>query len=125
MLVTFFGTGFDLPFIRRSFPYLKLGHLHVDLCYLLRRLGLRGGLKRIEIELGVERTPETDGLSGFDAVRLWSEYRRGSKDALDLLLLYNREDVINMKALLRHGCAEMLKRLGLLSTMQSSAFTIE
>lgn len=111
MLATFFGSGFDLPFIRRTFPDLKLDQLHVDLCFLLRRLGLTGGLKRIEGKLGVMRCPETEGLDGWDAVRLWREYRRGSDEALELLLLYNKEDVINMKALLEYGCDGLAKAL--------------
>ena len=104
--VTFFGTGFDLPMLVRRFPSLAsvfAERLHVDLCPLLKRLGYRGGLKRIEHQLGIARVPEADGLSGMDAVRLWRVYRgggRGSDDALRLLLAYNREDVANMKTLL-------------------------
>lgn len=113
MLVTFFGSGFDLPVIRRTFPGLDLDQLHVDLCFLLRRLGLKGGLKCVESELGISRRPETEGLDGFDAVRLWHEYRRGSDEALELLLLYNQEDVINMETLLAHGCAELANKLGI------------
>ena len=109
MLATFFGSGFDLPFIRRTFPDLKLDQLHVDLCHLLRRLGLTGGLKCIEGKLGIVRRPETEGLDGWDAVRLWREYRRGSQEALDLLLLYNEEDVINMKGLLEYGCEQLIQ----------------
>lgn len=111
MLATFFGSGFDIPFIKRHFPDLTLDQLHVDLCFLFRRVGLTGGLKHIEDELGIVRRPETEGLSGFDAVRLWREYRRGSREALDLLLLYNKEDVMNMERLLSCGCAELARRL--------------
>lgn len=104
--VTFFGTGFDLPMLVRRFPSLQsvfAERLHVDLCPLLKRLGYRGGLKRIEAQLGIMRVPEADGLNGMDAVRLWRVYRAGgrdSSDALRLLLSYNREDVQNMKTLL-------------------------
>src|SRR5262249_36056908 len=48
LLVTFFGSGFALPVLRRLFPRLPLQGLHVDLCHALRRLGYRGGLKAIE-----------------------------------------------------------------------------
>lgn len=113
MLATFFGSGFDLPFIRRTFPDLSLDQLHVDLCFLLRRLGLAGGLKNIEKQLKIKRRPETEGLDGFDAVRLWNEYRRGSEEALELLLLYNKEDVMNMEDLLAYGCAELTRNLNL------------
>ncbi len=99
--VTFFGTGFDLPFLRRRFPDLALRQLHVDLCPALRRLGFRGGLKRIEHQLGIARTPETEGLSGMDAVRLWRQWRRfKDQDALDLLVAYNRADIENLSLLL-------------------------
>ena len=109
MLVTFFGSGFDIPFLRRRFPRLELNQLHVDLCFLFRRIGQTGGLKHIESAFGICRTPETDGLGGMDAVHMWNRYTRGDKDALDLLLLYNKEDVMNMETLLAFGCIEMRK----------------
>lgn len=107
LLVTFFGTGFDLPFIKRRFPHLKMPQLHVDLCYLLRRLGYRGGLKKIEAQLGVGRTSETRGLGGMDAVRLWFEYQRGNLHSRDVLMQYNAEDVRNMSELLTIGFKKM------------------
>ncbi len=67
----------------------------------------------MESKLGISRRPETEGLDGFDAVRLWHEYRRGSDEALELLLLYNQEDVMNMGTLLAHGCAELAGKLGI------------
>jgi hypothetical protein len=111
MLVTFFGTGFDLPFIRRTFPNLTLDQLHIDLCHMFRRIGLTGGLKRIEHSLGISRCPEADGLDGLDAVRLWNAYRHGSEQALDTLLVYNKEDVVNMKTLLEYGCKRLKSTL--------------
>lgn len=107
MLVTFFGTGFDIPFLRRAFPQLEMPQMHVDLCYLLKKLGYRGGLKRIEGQLGIQRSNATQGLSGWDAVRLWREYRRGNQQSLDILLAYNAEDVRNMSDLLAEGYRRM------------------
>ena len=103
VLVTFFGTGFDLPFLRRAFPDMELPQLHVDLCFVLRKLGYRGGLKSIETQMGIHRSSATTGLSGWDAVRLWEEYRRGRQASLDTLLAYNAEDVRNMSDLLSEG----------------------
>lgn len=100
VIVTFFGSCFDLPFLRRKFPDVPLDQIHLDLCYLLRRLGYSGGLKSIEVQLGIRRSQETQGLDGFDAVRLWDEYESGSREALELLLHYNREDVENLATLL-------------------------
>ncbi len=116
--VTFFGTGFDVPFLKRRFPVLErvfADRLHIDLCPLLKRLGHRGGLKKIEAALGIARVPEAEGLSGMDAVRLWRVYRRGgrdSDDALRLLLAYNREDVENMKTLLEYAVPRLTAQAG-------------
>jgi len=110
MLVTFFGTAFDLPRIRERFPYLHLDQLHVDLCFAMRRLGLTGGLKRIEEQLGLSRSPETKGLDGWDAVRLWYEFQKGSQEALHLLLKYNEEDVIHLKTLMDYAYTALRRR---------------
>ncbi|NIM06058.1 MAG: exonuclease [Armatimonadetes bacterium] len=113
LLVTYFGTCFDLPFLTQRFSRLKFGQLHIDLCYLLRRLGYCGGLKHIEEKLGIKRSAETTGLSGFDAVRLWREYKQGKKSSLDLLVRYNMEDVTNLECLMRFGYNHMQKKLQL------------
>jgi len=116
--VTFFGTGFDLPFLKRRFPVLEpvfADRFHVDLCPLLKRLGHTGGLKRIEQRLGIARVPEADGLSGMDAVRLWRAFRRGgcgAEEARRLLLAYNREDVVNMETLLRYAVPRLEVQAG-------------
>ena len=111
IIVTFFGTGFDLPFLRRAFPTLAMPQLHVDLCYMLKRLGYRGGLKSIENQMGIRRSNATTGLSGMDAVRLWQEYRRGRTRSLETLLAYNAEDVRNMSELLSEGYRKLARRV--------------
>ena len=101
VIVTFNGARFDLPFIEHNLPGVNFDHLlHIDLLYPLRRLGLTGGLKRIETELGLSRSDETTGLSGFDAVRLWYQYKRGSQAALDTLVRYNIEDIQNLETII-------------------------
>ena len=111
LIVTFFGTGFDLPFIRREMG-IDFPQLHVDLCFLLRRLGYRGGLKAIERELGIARSDGTRGMSGLDAVRLWWRWVNwDDEDARSALLAYNAEDVANMAALLDFGVREMTRRI--------------
>ena len=100
LLITFFGSGFDLPYLRASFPRLRLDHPHIDLCFLARRLGLRGGLKRIEMQVGIERADCLQGLDGWDAVRLWNRWRYGHDlAALELLLAYNAADAMNLQPL--------------------------
>lgn len=107
VLVTFNGSAFDVPVLRNAFPRMKLDQLHIDLCHTLRRLGLGGGLKKIERILGIERSPETSGLSGRDAVTLWRQARWGSQEAMQILLTYNAEDVRNMIPLAQFAYSEL------------------
>jgi uncharacterized protein YprB with RNaseH-like and TPR domain len=111
LLVTFFGGGFDIPVLKRTFPRLRFDQLHLDLCPTLRRLGLRGGLKSIEQQLGMARSQDTAGLGGWDAVRLWREWRWGREKSLRTLLAYNGEDVMNMAPLARFAYSSLAERL--------------
>lgn len=102
IIVTYNGSNFDLPFLRSAFPDWRLPPLHLDLCFLLRRLGYKGGLKAIEARFGLQRSTETRGLDGWDAVRLWWQYvDYGDLKALEALLRYNEEDVVHLRPLLR------------------------
>ncbi len=97
LLVTFNGKRFDVPFLETCFD-LEVTTPHVDLMYPCKQLGLDGGLKAIERELGIER--DMPDLSGRDAVRLWYAYERGDESALDRLVDYNRADTENMEPLM-------------------------
>jgi len=99
MLVTFNGSRFDVPFLRKAFPRMGLDLIHMDVLHSLRRLGFFGGLKSIEAEMGISRSDETSGLRGSDAIALWHAYEAGDDDALDLLLTYNLEDAVNLEPL--------------------------
>jgi uncharacterized protein len=98
-IITFNGSGFDLPVIRkRLYADLDSEFDHRDLLYVCRKRGLRGGLKVVEQRFGIAR--DTAGISGFDAPRLWNRYEmRGEQAALDTLLAYNYEDVVNLAIL--------------------------
>lgn len=100
LLITYNGTQFDLPVLRANFPGLPLPPVHIDLRFVLARLGYSGGLKRIEPQLGVQRPPDVADMDGYQAVLLWDRYQRGDYTARDLLLRYNREDVINLERLM-------------------------
>jgi len=63
LVVTYNGALFDLPLIGARFRYNFFNHVHVDLRFPLRRLGLKGGLKKIEAQLGIEREDSVRGLA--------------------------------------------------------------
>lgn len=99
-LVTFNGGLFDLKFIRREHPEIVFPRTHIDLMYLCRRIGLRGGQKSIENALGIDLRGDESQMDGADAVVLWHKYTHGDRDALRKLVLYNRADVAAIGAIL-------------------------
>lgn len=107
-VVTFNGIRFDQRFLKQEFPHVPLPATHIDLMYLCRRVGLTGGQKAIEIELGVEFRNGLAGVDGFAAVLLWHQYLRGDLDALRKLIAYNRADIAAMGSLFDHA----MERLG-------------
>jgi len=111
LVITFNGALFDLPFIRSRFPGISLPPAHIDVRFLLKRLGYAGGLKKIERDLGIGREEGIDGMNGYDAVRLWQAYQWGDDTALDTLVRYNRADIVNLKPLMEKGYREMRARL--------------
>jgi uncharacterized protein len=111
LIVTFNGALFDLPFLEARFPFIRFPPAHIDLRFLLRRLGITGGLKRIEKELGVGDRAGVEGIAGLDAVRLWEEARRGIPGSLAKLVDYNRADAVNLEPLLDFAVREMTRRL--------------
>ena len=107
LFVSYNGAAFDMPFLDREFgrsgadagDSLFAHAAHLDLRYPLRRLGFRGGLKKIEQATGMGRPSELSGLGGFDAVRLWEMANDGEPDALSALVRYNAEDVASLPRL--------------------------
>jgi uncharacterized protein YprB with RNaseH-like and TPR domain len=110
ILCTYNGSRFDLPVIRRRLGAdLAAEFESCDLMLECWRFNLKGGLKRVEEQLGIQRW--TKGLDGFDAMRLWHRYEAtGDGEALATLLEYNREDVVNLKRL--DGVLEDLRQCG-------------
>jgi uncharacterized protein YprB with RNaseH-like and TPR domain len=101
LLVTYNGSSFDLPVLRSAFPRVDFDRFHhIDLRIPLHRLGVKGGLKGAERQLGIVRDRSLDGVDGFMAVLLWRAHRSGSPTALDTLIRYCLEDVANLKPLL-------------------------
>ncbi|MBI4285511.1 MAG: ribonuclease H-like domain-containing protein [Chloroflexi bacterium] len=96
---TYNGSRFDLPFIQTALGIDISRHWHHhDLMFDCWQNNLYGGFKVVEARLGIPR--QLKGLSGLDAVMLWWRYKMNDdRNALELLLQYNKEDVVNLKAL--------------------------
>lgn len=114
LVVTFNGSLFDLPFIRKKMPQVTLPKLHIDLRFLFQNLGIYGGLKKIEEKFGYIRTGDLAGLTGYDAVKLWRAYKsKNDKNALDKLIRYNIADISNLEKLLQWAYNQKRKKSGI------------
>lgn len=111
LLITFNGRTFDVPFIERFFR-THIPHAHIDLMHTMRQLGYRGGLKKIEKELGIDRRDHDLGeVDGGLAVTLWQEYQKtGNQRALDSLLAYNIADVVNLEYLIHFAHNQLVEQ---------------
>lgn len=106
LLVTFNGTLFDLKFIKSNFPSINLPSYHIDLRFFAKRVGMTGGQKAIEEQIGFKRNSSLEGMLGEAAPILWHKYRRGDVPSLKRLIEYNHADVEGMKAIL-DKCIEL------------------
>ena len=99
ILHTYNGSRFDLPFIHGCIGIdLKSMFPHRDLMFDCWKNNLYGGLKAVERQLGIER--RLKDMNGWEAVKLWWKYVESFDiDALNKLLEYNKEDVVNLKTL--------------------------
>ncbi len=97
-IYTYNGRRFDLPFLRSQIGLdLESKFQHRDLMFDCWRKNLYGGLKTVERTLGVSR--RLVGVDGLEAIRLWNKFdRHQDRVALRRLLDYNKEDVMNLKA---------------------------
>ncbi len=112
LLVTFNGRYLRRPVPPGTrFPALVVPPAHIDLRFVLYRLGIAGGLKRIEQRLGLGDRTGVEGVDGLAAVRLWAQYRAGNRAALDRLVEYNRADTVNLEPLMEFAARELTRRL--------------
>jgi uncharacterized protein len=100
LIITFNGALFDLPFLSKRYPGIIPSIPHIDLRPVCKKVGLTGGLKSIERQLGIMRRPLVQNLYGGDALTLWRMYRASGDDHyLNLLVEYNEEDILNLKTI--------------------------
>jgi uncharacterized protein YprB with RNaseH-like and TPR domain/predicted nuclease with RNAse H fold/dephospho-CoA kinase len=110
VIVTFNGSLFDLPFIHRDFPELKMPQCHIDLRFLSKRVGLDGGQKLIEKKLKLRRANDIADIEGEEAALLWYQYRWGDSSALQKLIFYNRADIEGMKKIFDEVITRLVRK---------------
>ena len=98
LLVTFNGIGFDVPFIEKHFREHRYvcDHPHIDLMLVARSLGLTGGLKDMEKELGIGRDSSIQDMRGNEAIILWGAWKNGDRSAYERLVTYCKADCTNL-----------------------------
>ncbi len=102
LIITFNGSLFDFPVISRYFRTRYFHNIaHIDMRTICGSMdkSFRGGLKSIERKIGLYRPPEIRNLDGYDAVKLWHRYQNGERGCLDILIEYNKYDVLNLSKL--------------------------
>ena len=114
LIVTFNGASFDLPFIHKNYPNLLPKIPNFDVKSVTDRLGLKGGLKKIEKTLNIKRNPLIEKFCGGDALTLWKMYRATGDDYyLNLLVEYNEYDIMNLKTVAEHCVKKMKEKITL------------
>ena len=64
----------------------------------------------MEIEMGIKRADEIDGVDGFEAVRLWKRWEKhNDSEALEKLIEYNRADTINLEPITKMVYPKLVK----------------
>ena len=94
-VVGYNSNRFDIVFMEQ-FGVETLANLkQTDLMIQCHNLNLKGGLKKVEQILGIERQHEP--LNFFQQKALWKKWiNTNDWSALDRLLAYNKEDVLNL-----------------------------
>ncbi len=104
LVVTFNGSGFDVPFIEKHFreSNFRFEQPHLDLLPPARTLGLGGGLKDMEKQLGIVRSADIKDMRGTEAIQLWGAWKGGDIAAYKRLTTYCKADCVNLKEFADH-----------------------
>jgi len=97
LLITFNGTNYDVPEIKKQFPGVIPENTPViDLYLLAKKLDLDTGLKTLEQTFKIFRKEEVENKRKT-STKMWRKYEKtGNKKFLDNLIEYNRQDTINL-----------------------------
>ncbi len=98
-IFTYNGNNFDLKVINDHLGIRLLDRYKSrDLMYDCWSHGLKGGLKAVERQLEIPRNQFP--LNNYEIQHCWTRWKHhGDEEALQVLLKYNEEDVMNLVAL--------------------------
>ena len=104
LIVTFNGANFDIPFIEKQFrdTSFHFEQPHLDLLWPARSLGLSGGLKDMEKQIGITRPADIKEMRGLEAIQLWGAWKNGDQAAYTRLTTYCKADCVNLKDFADH-----------------------
>lgn len=115
--VTFNGSVFDLPFVKRRYGSVFPNIPHYDLRFSCSSIGLVGGLKTVEKKLDIHRSSIVETLTGGDASQLYRMWKgSGDEYYLRLLVEYNEEDCANLKRIAEHAYGKLREKTFLNNT---------
>jgi len=110
IIITFNGSVFDIPFLKKHFKELKFPTTHIDLRFLSKSSGLECGRKKIEEVIGFKRPKALQETNGFTAALLWDEYKWGKKTSLEKLIAFNHSDIESMKVIFDYCTRNIYKK---------------
>ena len=107
-IVTFNGSFFDIPFLKKEFSDLPIPACHIDLRFFSFRYKFKGGQKKIEKILNFIRPEDVREIGSEAAPVLWHRYKWKDIDSLKRLIVYNQYDIYGMKFIIDYLVTENL-----------------
>ena len=106
VLVGFNSRSFDMPFIKAEFGEQLPKCARLDIRWVLKAMGIKGGLKEIERErFKITRPPGLEEYDGEEAVEAWYEWiEEGDRRARENLIRYCAADTFVLDFLVREAC---------------------
>jgi len=113
VLLTFNGRAFDWPLLTRIYRLGELRIPHIDLYGVSRQCGLVGGLKKLELEVGIQRPEEVQGWTGATALLHLQAAREGEhgEEFLDAAMTYTACDAEHLLPLAEYLIPQLWRRV--------------